>query len=68
MTSPGVCKGPWVPKFTDYLSLSLTNSAAFSPTEVLPLTTRAKLLMSQQSITSLATIAMVGARAVNILN
>lgn len=67
MTSPGVCQGSWSPKFTDYLYLSLTNSTAFSPTDVLPLTTRAKLLMSLQSVTSLATIAVVGARAVNIL-
>lgn len=67
MGSPGVTKRQWAPSFVDYLYLSLTNSAAFSPTDTLPLTTRAKMLMGLQSIASLATIAVVGARAVNIL-
>jgi uncharacterized membrane protein len=67
MSSPAVVGGPWYPKFTDYLYLSLTNSTAFSPTDTLPLTARSKILMGVQSIASLATIAVVGARAVNIL-
>lgn len=58
----------WVPRFVDYLYVSLTNSTAFSPTDTLPLSHRAKLLMGYQGIASLATIAVVGARAVNILN
>ena len=69
MENPGVHPhGPWHPRFVDYLYLSLTNSSAFSPTDTLPLTTRAKVLMAVQSLASLATIAVVGARAVNILN
>ncbi len=34
-----------MPMFVDYLYVSITNSIAFSPTDTLPLTTRAKLLM-----------------------
>ena len=67
MENPGVHKGPWSPSFLDYLYVSLTNSTAFSPTDALPLTVRAKLLMASQSMGSLATVALVGARAVNIL-
>ncbi len=59
---------PWAPAFIDYLYVSLTNSTAFSPTDTLPLRTRTKLLMGAQSLASLATIAVLGARAVNILN
>lgn len=57
----------WNPTFFDYLYVSVTNATAFSPTDTLPLTHRAKLLMTLQSITSLLTIALVAARAVNIL-
>ncbi len=67
MENPGSTSKPWAPKFLDYLYISLTNSSAFSPTDALPLTTRAKALMSLQSLSSLATIVLVGARAVNIL-
>lgn len=55
------------PQFYDYLYISVTNATAFSPTDALPLTHRAKLLMAIQSLISLATIALVAARAVNIL-
>lgn len=57
----------WSPGFVDYLFLSFTNATAFSPTDTMPLTARAKLLMMAQSGISLLTIAMVAARAVNIL-
>lgn len=57
----------WNPTFFDYLYVSVTNATAFSPTDTLPLTHRAKALMTLQSITSLLTIALVAARAVNIL-
>jgi hypothetical protein len=67
MQAPGVSTSPWHPKFVDYLYVSVTNSTAFSPTDTLPLTRRAKLLMGVQSLVSLATIVVVGARAVNIL-
>jgi hypothetical protein len=58
----------WSPGFVDYLFLSFTNATAFSPTDTMPLTARAKLLMMAQSGISLMTIALVAARAVNILN
>jgi uncharacterized membrane protein len=57
----------WAPNFVDYLYLSYTNSTALSPTDTMPMTTRVKLLMMAQSITSLVTVLLVAARAVNIL-
>ena len=67
MTDPRLGAGVWRPNFVDYLYTSLTNAAAFSPTDTMPLTARAKLLMGVQSVTSLVTIGLVVARAVNIL-
>ena len=58
----------WTPQFTDYLYVSITNATAFSPTDAMPLTHRAKMLMSVQSLTSFITVALVAARAVNILS
>jgi uncharacterized membrane protein len=57
----------WRPKFIDYLYVSLTNAAAFSPTDTMPLTPMAKCVMGVQSIASLVTIGLVVSRAVNIL-
>lgn len=57
----------WQPTFFDYLYVSITNATAFSPTDTMPLTHRAKFLMSLQSLTSLLTVALVAARAINIL-
>ena len=57
----------WQPTFVDYLFVSLTASTAFSPTDTMPLTPRAKLIMSSQGLISLVTIGLVAARAVNIL-
>ncbi|MBV9527337.1 hypothetical protein [Sphingomonas sp.] len=57
----------WSPGFIDYLYLSFTNATAFSPTDTMPLSRRAKLLMMLESTVSLLTIALVAARAVNIL-
>lgn len=68
-TDPKITRQPgWQPTFFDYLYVSVTNASAFSPTDTLPLTHRAKLLMSGQSIIALVTIALVAARAVNILS
>ncbi len=67
MTDSTLVSRPWQPTFIDYLYVSLTNSTAFSPTDTMPLTTRVKLLMGAQALTSLAVVALVGARAVNIL-
>lgn len=67
--SPTETKQPgWKPTFFDYLYVSITNATAFSPTDTMPLTRRAKALMSIQAFTSLAIVALVAARAVNILH
>jgi hypothetical protein len=57
----------WEPGIVDYLFLGFTTSTAFSPTEAMPLTSRAKLLVILQSFISLITIAIVAARTINIL-
>src|SRR4026209_2844101 len=57
----------WTPGFIDYLYLSFTNATAFSPTDTMPLTVRAKLLMLIEAMASITTIVMVAGRAVNIL-
>jgi hypothetical protein len=57
----------WQPTFLDYLYTSLTNSTAFSPTDTMPLTQTAKLLMGIQGTAALVTVGLVVARAVNIL-
>lgn len=58
----------WRPSFVDYLYVSSTNAMAFSPTDTMPLSRRAKLLMLVQATISLVAVALVAARAVNILN
>jgi uncharacterized membrane protein len=58
----------WRPAFLDYLFVAFTNAASFAPADTLPMTTRAKALMSLQSIISLAVILIVAARAINVLN
>lgn len=67
MSDPDLAAPMWASTFFDYLYMSFTNSSAFSPTDVLPLTRWAKALMLLQSITSLVVVALVIARAVNIL-
>jgi uncharacterized membrane protein len=69
MAAPDQLSGAksWAPTFTDYLYVSMTNATAFSPTDTMPLTHRAKALMGLQSTVSLITVALVAARAVNIL-
>jgi hypothetical protein len=67
MGAPGVDPG-WTPGFLDYFYTSFTNATAFSPTDTMPLTAWAKLLMMVQSLASLLTVALVVSRAVNILS
>ena len=67
MTVPDLSPADWQPEFVDYLYLSFTNAAAFSPTDTLPMARWAKMTMMIQSIISLATVVLVIARAVNIL-
>ena len=57
----------WSPGFVDYLFLAFNTSTAFSPTDVPVLSSWAKTLMMVQAAISLATIALLAARAVNIL-
>ncbi|MFP5230580.1 MAG: hypothetical protein ACLGXA_23425 [Acidobacteriota bacterium] len=57
----------WNPGFVDYLFIAFNTSTAFSPTDVPVLSRWAKVLMMIQSLISLATIALLAARAVNIL-
>ena len=57
----------WRPSFVDYLFLAFSTATAFSPTDVVPLTSRAKMMMMLESSISLATIVVVGARAINVL-
>jgi uncharacterized membrane protein len=67
MQSPELAPPHWEPMFLDYLYLSFTNSTAFSPTDVMPVTRIAKALMMVESAVSLLTVVLVVARAVNIL-
>jgi hypothetical protein len=57
----------WSPNFLDYLFLAFNTSTAFSPTDTLVLARWAKVLMMLQSLLSLLIIALLAARAVNIL-
>ena len=57
----------WEPRFLDYLYVSLTNVVAFSPTDTMPLTRRAKAMMAVQSLVAVSTLALVVARAINVL-
>lgn len=68
MATPDVAPRGWWPSFLDYLYVSFTNASAFSPTDTMPLTEWAKMLMLVQSLASLLTVALVAARAVNILS
>lgn len=68
MTQPALATPDWEPRFADYLYVSFTNATAFSPTDTMPLSRWAKLAMMLQSAVALATVAMVLARAINILH
>jgi uncharacterized membrane protein len=67
MTDPEVRAKNWEARFPDYLYVAFTNASAFSPTDTMPLTRRAKLLMILQSAVSMITLLLVAARAVNVL-
>ena len=69
---PQMCQGTsldseWSPHFVDYLFLAFNASTAFSPTDTPVLSRWAKVLMMIQAIISLAVLALLAARAVNIL-
>jgi hypothetical protein len=65
--APELAPPAWRPAFIDYLFLAFPTATAFSPTDALPLTTRAKLLIMAESSVSLVTIVTVAARAINLL-
>lgn len=64
---PGWDADSWYPSFTDYLFVAFTAATAFSPTDTMPLSTSAKLLMALTGSVSLLTLAGIAARAVNVL-
>jgi hypothetical protein len=66
MENPELAEPGWQPHLVDYQYVSFTNSIAFSPTDSMPLTRRAKLLMLSEAAVSAVTILLVAARAVNI--
>jgi hypothetical protein len=68
MTEKKIAPEGWIPGLVDYLYTSFTNATAFSPTDTMPLTPTAKILMTVQSFAALATVGLVVARAVNILS
>jgi len=63
-----VRRGGWKPLFLDYLYLAFTDATAFSPTDVMPITRLAKMLMLVEATISLVTIAIILARAINIIS
>ena len=67
LENPQLAEPGWHPHFVDYFYVSFTNSIAFSPTDAMPLTRKAKLLMLSGSAVSALTILLVAARAINIL-
>lgn len=66
MENPQLAAPGWQPELVDYLYVSFTNSIAFSPTDAMPLSRWAKLLMLSESALSAMTVLLVAARAVNI--
>jgi hypothetical protein len=67
MENPTLAPLKWRPRFHDYLYTSFANGTSFAPADAMPLTLRAKVLFAGESMASLITIAIVAARAVNIL-
>jgi hypothetical protein len=67
MTDDRIEPMDWRPMFIDYTYVSLTNATAFSPTDTMPLTAMAKMIMGVQALVSLVTLGLVVSRAVNIL-
>jgi hypothetical protein len=66
MENPQLAAPGWSPHLVDYIYVSFTNSIAFSPTDVMPLSRWAKLSMMFESAISAVTVLLVAARAVNI--
>jgi uncharacterized membrane protein len=62
----GLAPADWKPSFPDYLFVSLTSATAFSPTDAMPYSKQAKLVMGVESTLSFVIAAMLVARAINI--
>jgi hypothetical protein len=60
-------KSDWSPAFLDYFYVSVTNSSAFSPTDTMPLSHRAKMLMATESVSAIMLSVLVIARGVSLL-
>lgn len=60
-------RSDWSPGFLDYFYVSVTNSSAFSPTDTMPLSHRAKMLMAVESVSALMLSVVVIARGVSLL-
>ena len=67
VASRSSAKSDWTPSYLDYLYFSLSNSMAFSPTDAMPLSHRAKALMGLESFAGFVILALVIARAVSLL-
>ena len=65
--NPHLAPADWTPRALDYAYVALTNGIAFSPTDTLPLSLRAKAMMGLESGISGVTVLLVAARAVNVL-
>jgi hypothetical protein len=68
MENPHLAPADWRPRFIDYLYTSFANGTSFAPADAMPLSPVAKILFVSESLVSLITIAVVAARAVNILH
>src|SRR4051812_37754916 len=66
MSDPSLARPNWRPRFIDYLYVGFTNANAFSPTDTLPLTGRAKLAMQTQALISFTVLTLALARVVNV--
>ena len=60
-------KSGWVASFVDYTYFSLSNSMAFSPTDTMPLSPRAKMMMGIEAAGGFVLLALVIAHAVSLL-
>ncbi len=66
-SGPDIGPQDWMPEFVDYLFVAFTSATAFSPTDTLPLTRRVKVLLMVQELSSLVMVALLAARAINVL-
>jgi uncharacterized membrane protein len=68
MSDPELAPREWEPNYLDYAYVAFTNATAFSPTDTMPMTRWAKAAMTLQTMVSIVVVALVVARAVNVLS